>query len=70
MNRKYVGFGVDFFDFDHDGWADLFMANGHVYSQLATRALHLTYRQPQTPLSQSRQRTLLRRVHYFRCGHW
>jgi hypothetical protein len=46
VNRKYVGFGVDFFDFDHDGWADLFMANGHVYSQLATRALHLTYRQP------------------------
>ena len=46
VNRKYVGFGVDFFDFDHDGWADMFMANGHVYSQLANRALHLTYRQP------------------------
>jgi enediyne biosynthesis protein E4 len=45
VNRKYVGFGVDFFDFDHDGWADMFMANGHVYSQLAGRALHLTYRQ-------------------------
>jgi enediyne biosynthesis protein E4 len=46
VNRKYVGFGVDFFDFDNDGWQDIFMANGHVYSQLAGRKLHLTYRQP------------------------
>ena len=29
--RKYVGFGVDFFDFDNDGWKDIFIANGHVY---------------------------------------
>jgi hypothetical protein len=46
VNRKYVGFGVDFFDFDNDGWQDLFVANGHVYSQLASRKLHVTYRQP------------------------
>ena len=46
VNRKYVGFGVDFFDFDNDGWQDIFVANGHVYSQLANRKLHLTYRQP------------------------
>ena len=31
VNRKYVGFGVDFFDFDNDGWKDIFIANGHVY---------------------------------------
>jgi hypothetical protein len=46
VNRKYVGFGVDFFDFDNDGWKDLFVANGHVYAQLAAHKLHLTYRQP------------------------
>ena len=46
VNRKYLGFGVDFFDFDNDGWPDIFIANGHVYSQIATRRLHLTYRQP------------------------
>jgi len=46
VNRKYVGFGVDFLDFDNDGWQDIFIANGHVYSQLATRKIHLTYRQP------------------------
>ena len=46
VNRKHLGFGVDFFDFDNDGWSDIFIANGHVYSQLANRELHLTYRQP------------------------
>jgi len=46
VNRKYLGFGVDFFDFDNDGWKDIFIANGHVYSQIANRKLHLTYRQP------------------------
>jgi hypothetical protein len=46
VNRKHLGFGVDFFDFDNDGWSDIFIANGHVYSQLANRKLHLTYRQP------------------------
>jgi hypothetical protein len=46
VNRKHVGFGVDFFDFDNDGWADIFIANGHVYSQIASRKLHLTYREP------------------------
>jgi hypothetical protein len=46
VNRKYLGFGVDFFDFDNDGWADILLANGHVYAQIAKRNLHLKYRQP------------------------
>jgi enediyne biosynthesis protein E4 len=46
INRKYLGFGAAFFDFDNDGWKDIFLANGHVYSQLAGRKLHLTYKQP------------------------
>jgi hypothetical protein len=46
INTKYVGFGVGFLDFDNDGWKDIFIANGHVYSQLAARKLHITYRQP------------------------
>ncbi len=46
VNRKYVGFGVDFFDFDNDGWSDIFIANGHVYAQIASRKLHVAYRQP------------------------
>jgi enediyne biosynthesis protein E4 len=46
VNRKYLGFGVGFLDFDNDGWKDLFLANGHVYSQIADRKLHLSYREP------------------------
>jgi enediyne biosynthesis protein E4 len=46
VNRKYLGFGVGFLDFDNDGWKDLFIANGHVYSQITSRKLHVTYKQP------------------------
>lgn len=46
VNRKYLGFGIGFFDFDNDGWKDLFITNGHVYSQIAGRKLHVTYREP------------------------
>jgi hypothetical protein len=46
VNRRYLGFGVDFFDFDNDGWADILVVNGHVYAQIARKNLHLQYRQP------------------------
>ena len=46
VNRKHLGFGVDFADFDNDGWKDILIANGHVYAQIANRKLHISYRQP------------------------
>ena len=46
VNRKYLGFGVDFFDFDNDGWIDILAVNGHVYAQIADRKLHIAYREP------------------------
>jgi enediyne biosynthesis protein E4 len=46
INRKYLGFGAGFFDYDNDGWEDIFLANGHVYSQIAARGLYLSYKQP------------------------
>ena len=30
----YVKWGTGFFDFDNDGWVDLFVASGHVYPQM------------------------------------
>ncbi len=33
LSLPYLGWGDAFLDFDLDGWADLFMANGHVYPQ-------------------------------------
>jgi hypothetical protein len=33
VSLQYVGWGTKFFDYDNDGWTDLFVANGHVYPQ-------------------------------------
>lgn len=49
-----VGWGTRLFDFDHDGWLDLFVANGHVYPQI----------EGAYPGGQYRQRKLL----YRNCG--
>ncbi len=42
----YVGWGDGFFDFDNDGWPDLFLVNGHVYPQIDSIDLPSKYREP------------------------
>jgi hypothetical protein len=34
VSMPLVGWGVKFFDYDHDGWLDLLVVNGHVYPQI------------------------------------
>ena len=34
VTRPYLGWGVGFFDYDNDGYVDLFMANGHVQDNI------------------------------------
>ena len=33
-NTRFVGWGCGFFDFDNDGWPDLFLVNGHVFPEV------------------------------------
>jgi hypothetical protein len=44
-NTKYLGWGVGIFDFDNDGWPDVFMSNGHVFPEVDTRKLHVTFKE-------------------------
>ncbi|MEW5976493.1 MAG: CRTAC1 family protein [Acidobacteriota bacterium] len=41
----YVGWGTFFADLDNDGWEDIFVANGHLYSQADHFDMGLKYRQ-------------------------
>ncbi|MCY3763201.1 MAG: tetratricopeptide repeat protein, partial [Gemmatimonadetes bacterium] len=43
--RPFLGFGTGFFDWDNDGWLDIFVANGHLYPQLEQLSSGLRYRQ-------------------------
>lgn len=45
MNTRYLGWGVGFVDFDHDGWLDLFLVNGHVYPEVKQLATEAPYKQ-------------------------
>ncbi len=42
----YLAWGVDFVDFDNDGWLDLFVANGHLDDNIAEVDPIGTYKQP------------------------
>jgi hypothetical protein len=42
----FSGWGVKFFDYDNDGWKDLFAAQGHVLDNIHLTAGSLKYKQP------------------------
>ena len=43
ISVPFLGFGVKFFDFDNDGWKDIFIANGHVNPQVDGQSFAVTY---------------------------
>jgi hypothetical protein len=45
LHTKIVGWGVEFLDFDQNGWKDIFMANGHIYPELNSAKADESYRQ-------------------------
>jgi enediyne biosynthesis protein E4 len=46
--REVLSFGGGFFDYDNDGWLDIFIANGHVYPEVETATPEIHYRQINT----------------------
>jgi hypothetical protein len=43
ISVPFLAFGVKFFDFDNDGWKDIFVANGHVNPQVDEHTFGVTY---------------------------
>ena len=41
-----LGFACFFFDYDLDGWPDIFVANGHIESEIERIQKRITFRQP------------------------
>ncbi len=46
MTLLHSGWGVKFFDYDNDGWKDLFIAQSHVMDTIEIQEPHLHYREP------------------------
>ena len=44
QNTRYVGWGTGFFDFDNDGWKDLFLVNGHVFPEVESLHIDIHYK--------------------------
>jgi enediyne biosynthesis protein E4 len=44
--KNWLGWGVQFYDFDNSGWPGILISNGHVYPEVDSKALGTSYREP------------------------
>ena len=44
----FLAFGVEFLDYDRDGWRDLIVGNGHIDPFVADSAPNVTYKEPKS----------------------
>jgi hypothetical protein len=44
-SMQFLGWGALFVDIDNDGWPDIFLANGHVYPEVDSKGLNVTFRE-------------------------
>jgi len=47
---RWLGWGVQFYDFDNSGWPGILISNGHVLPEVMARVLERVYRQPKLGL--------------------
>lgn len=45
VTHGYLGWGIKFFDYDNDGYQDIFVANGHLMDNITRLEKHVTYPQ-------------------------
>ena len=45
VTHGYLGWGIKFFDYDNDGYQDIFVANGHLMDNINLLEAHVTYAQ-------------------------
>ena len=45
VTHGYLGWGIRFFDYDNDGYQDIFVANGHLMDNITLLEKHVTYPQ-------------------------
>jgi hypothetical protein len=46
MIKQWLGWGVQFYDFDNSGWPGILIGNGHVYPEVDGKGLGTSYREP------------------------
>jgi enediyne biosynthesis protein E4 len=44
--KSWLGWGVQFYDFDNSGWPGILISNGHVYPEVDGKGLGTSYREP------------------------